>query len=423
MLRAVRIRGQSLNRLTVTQQSFSEPDQALVQELVYGALRRLPALGLIADHLLARPLKGQDAALYDLILIGLYQLGFTQIPPHAAVSATVEAARLLGRPHLVGLINALLRRFLREREWLLAWVAEQPQGRWPYPDWLRERLQADWPDDWEAILEASQGRPPMALRVNPLKGSREQYLAELIESGIEASPIAELPTGILLDRPCPASTLPGFAEGRVSIQDSGAQLAAELIAAEPGERVLDACVAPGGKAAAILERAGGKLELVAIDADAERLAVAEAMLKRLGLKAELWVADATAPQGPWTERPFDRILLDVPCSATGVMRRHPDIPWLRRPEDLSALAATQAQMLESIWPLLRPGGRLLYVTCSLFAAENEHQVAGFLERHPEARALPLAHPWGRPRPPGLQLLPTPGGHDGFFYALIERRAP
>ncbi|QIK37284.1 16S rRNA (cytosine(967)-C(5))-methyltransferase RsmB [Caldichromatium japonicum] len=400
----------------------SDADRALLQELVYGSLRHLVPLTCIADRLLDRPLKERDAELYDLILIGLYQLAFSQIPPHAVVSATVEAARTIGKPHLAGLVNALLRRFLREQADLLAWVMRQPEARWPYPAWLIEHLRTDWPDDWEAIVQASQGRAPMAVRVNPLRCSRADYLDTLAAAGIAARPIAELPTGILLDQPHLMRELPGWERGWVSVQDSGAQLAALLLAAPAGARVLDACAAPGGKTAAILEQARGELELIAMDHDPARLETAERLLKRLGLKAQLLVADAADPQGSWTERPFDRILLDVPCSATGVMRRHPDIPWLRRPKDIPALVATQARMLEAIWPLLRPGGRLLYATCSLFAQENEVQVADFVGRHPEAQVLLLCHPWGRPRPPGLQLLPRPGGHDGFFYALIAKAA-
>ncbi len=423
LLHAVRVHGQSLNRLRSGARGGQAVDYPLVQDLVYGSLRHLMMLSCLADHLLERPLKARDAEIYDLVLIGLYQLGFTQLPLHAAVSSTVEAARTLGKPHLVGLVNALLRRFMRERPNLLDWVARQPAARWPYPSWLIERLRLDWPDDWEAIIQASQGRAPMTLRVNPLRQERLAYLAKLESAGIPARAIPELPTGILLDQPCPMRDLPGWAEGWFSVQDSGAQLAAVLLDAQAGERVLDACAAPGGKTAAILEHAGGDLDLIAIDQDPARLATAQTLLRRLGLKARLLVADAANPQGQWTDRPFDRILLDVPCSATGVIRRHPDIPWLRRLEDISALAATQGRMLEAIWPLLRPGGRLLYATCTLLALENAQQVTDFLARHPEAQALPLNHPWGRSQPPGVQLLPTPGGHDGFFYALIEKTAP
>ncbi|BCU06547.1 16S rRNA (cytosine(967)-C(5))-methyltransferase RsmB [Allochromatium tepidum] len=423
-LHAVLDRGQSLTRvLQADRTPRSAADQALVQEMVYGALRLLPRLRLIAGRLLERPLKPRDGDLQALILIGLYQLGFMKTPSHAAVSATVEATRLLGKPRMAGLINALLRRFQREHEALPAWIDTQPESRWLFPDWLLERLRADWPDDWESIVSVCNERAPMALRVNPLRGTRADALAELEAAGIGAQAIDGLDTGVLLDQPCAMRELPGFDTGRVSIQDSGAQLAARLLDAQPGERVLDACAAPGGKTAAILERAGNALDLVAIDSDAVRLATVGTTLDRLGLSAQVLVGDAADPHGDWTARPFDRILLDVPCSATGVIRRHPDIKWLRRPEDIRALAATQSRILDAIWPLLRPGGRLLYATCSLLAEENEHQVDAFLARRADARVLDPATDWGRPRPPGRQLLPTTQGHDGFFYALLAKDAP
>jgi 16S rRNA (cytosine967-C5)-methyltransferase len=422
-LQAVLDRGQSLTRVLQTDRTPRLPaDQALVQEMVYGALRLLPRLRLIAGRLLERPLKPRDSDLQALILIGLYQLGFMKTPSHAAVSATVEATRLLGKPRMAGLVNALLRRFQREREALLDWTDTRPESRWLFPDWLIEQLRADWPDDWESIVLASNARAPMTLRVNPLRGTRADYLAELEAAGIGAGAIDGLATGVRLDQPRATRDLPGFDAGRVSVQDSGAQLAAQLLDAQPGARVLDACAAPGGKTAAILERAGGRLDLVAIDSDATRLATVGATLDRLGLSAQVCVADAADPRGDWTARLFDRILLDVPCSATGVIRRHPDIKWLRRPEDTTALASTQSRILDAIWPLLRPGGRLLYATCSLLAAENERQVTAFLARQHEARARALNIDWGRDRAPGRQLLPTPDGHDGFFYAVLEKDA-
>ncbi|MBK1718219.1 16S rRNA (cytosine(967)-C(5))-methyltransferase RsmB [Thiocystis violacea] len=420
-LHAVRDRGQSLTRvLQDDRQSRSSADQALVQEMSHGALRVLPRLTAISQRLLDHPLKPRDLDLHALILIGLYQLTAMKTPPHAAVSATVEAARLIGKPRQAALVNALLRRFLREREELLAWADEQPEARWLFPDWLLSRLRHDWPEDWESIVTASNGRAPMALRVNPLRQDPAVYLAQLETAGIGARAIAGTRTGLLLDRPRPTRDLPGFEAGLVSIQDSGAQLAAQLLDARPGQRVLDACAAPGGKTAAILERAGNDLDLVAIDQDEARLLTVRSTLARLGLTAEVILDDAADPRGDWTQRPFDRILLDVPCSATGVIRRHPDIKWLRRASDIPTLAAAQSRMLEATWPLLRPGGQLLYATCSLLAEENHQRIADFLGRHPEAREIEAETDWGRARPHGRQLLPTPGGHDGFFYARLEK---
>ena len=420
-LHRVRDQGQSLTRVLQQPQAARTPaDQALIQEMTYGALRLLPRLEALAGRLLNRPVKTSDRDLEALILVGLYQLIAMKIPAHAAVSATVDASRLLGKPDKAPLVNALLRRFLRERETLLTEIEHEPGARWLFPDWLLTRLRRDWPADWERIVDASNERPPMALRVNRLRVSLSDYTDQLAVAGIAARPVPECGTGLILDRPRATRDLPGFERGLVSVQDSGAQLAAQWLDATPGQRVLDACAAPGGKTAAILERADNALDLIAIDSDASRLDSVRATLARLGLTASVIQADAAAPQGTWTERPFDRILLDVPCSATGVIRRHPDIKWLRRDRDIPELAAAQAAMLDAIWPLLAPGGRLLYATCSLLAEENHEQIAAYLSRQPEARERDLPTASGQTCPHGRQWLPTPGGSDGFYYALIER---
>jgi 16S rRNA (cytosine967-C5)-methyltransferase len=395
-------------------------DRALTQELVYGSLRLLPRLEAIAGLLLHHPVRPADRDLEALILVGLYQLTGMGTPDHAAVAATVEAARLIGKPDKAALVNALLRRFIRERETLVAEVMTLPSARWLFPEWLLSALRHDWPEDWEAIVEASNGRGPMSLRVNRLRGDRQAYAARLAAEGLTARPIPGTETGLTLDRPIPARELPGFGEGLVSIQDGGAQLAATLLAAAPGERVLDACAAPGGKTAAVLEHADDALDLVALDQDATRLKTLRENLERLGLHARVVRGDAAEPLGDWARGPFDRILLDVPCSATGVIRRHPDIKWLRRAEDVTALSALQARMLDATWDLLAPGGRLLYATCSLLAAENHEQVAAFLARTPDAHESPIPATWGVARPHGRQLLPTPGGTDGFYYAVIDK---
>lgn len=420
----VRDRGQSLTRVLYDQRGARSPaDQALAQEMTYGTLRMLPRLEALCALLLERPLKASDRDLECLILVGLYQLAAMGTPAHAAVSATVEAARLMGKRHKAALVNALLRRFQREQLALLETVMQQPRARWLFPDWLMERLQQDWPHDWEAILTASNARAPMALRVNRARIELADYARQLAADAITARPIVGLDAALMLDTPRATRDLPGFADGLVSVQDSGAQLAAQLLDAQPGQRVLDVCSAPGGKTAAILERVGGDLAMVAIDQDPTRLETVRAMLSRLGLSAEIHAGDAADPQGQWSTRSYDRILLDVPCSATGVIRRHPDIKWLRRDGDIDALAAVQAQMLEAIWPLLATGGRLLYATCSLLAVENHRQIAAFLERCPDAVELCLPSTWGRKMPHGRQLLPTSGSHDGFFYALLEKRSP
>jgi 16S rRNA (cytosine967-C5)-methyltransferase len=339
------------------------------------------------------------------------------------VAATVEATRLLGKPDKAALVNALLRRYLRERETLDEETRQLPSARWLFPEWLLAALRQDWPERWESIVAASNERPPMSLRVNRLRTDRRAYAGRLAEAGIAARPIAGSESGLILDRPLPTRELPGFAEGLVSVQDGGAQLAARLLDARPGERVLDACAAPGGKTAAILERTGEGLDLVAIDSEPERLVTLKENLARLGLAARVERGDATAPRGDWTETRFDRILLDVPCSATGVIRRHPDIKWLRRASDISALCELQGRILDAVWPLLVPGGRLLYVTCSLLAAENQDQVAAFLARTPDAAPFPLEGDWGIQLAQGRQLLPVQGGSDGFYFALLGRTLP
>ncbi len=398
-------------------------DRALTQELIYGTLRVLPRLEALVGFLLNHPVKPGDRDLEALILVGLYQLAVLDTPEHAAVAATVEATRFLGKPDKAALVNALLRRFLREREDLLAQAERLPSARWLFPEWLLGALRRDWPEHWEAIVAASNERPPMSLRVNRLRTDRRAYASLLAEAGIASRPIPETELGLMLDRPVPAATLPGFDMGLVSVQDGGAQLAAQILDARPGQRVLDACAAPGGKTANLLERAGGDLDLVAIDSEPKRLETVRETLARLGLSARIERGDAALPQGDWASPAFDRILLDVPCSATGVIRRHPDIKWLRRAADIPGLSEMQGRILDAVWPLLAPGGRLLYVTCSLLAAENQDRIGAFLARRADARELPIAAHWGLGCTHGRQLLPTPGGSDGFYFALLGKDGP
>jgi len=398
-------------------------DRALVQELSYGTLRLLPRLEALAAALMHKPLKPGEGDLEALILVGLYQLIATRIPPHAAVAATVAAARTLGRPWAAGLVNALLRRYEREKDTLEAALAEDPRVRWLFPDWLLRRLQAAWPDCWQAICDASNTQPPMSLRINRLRTDRRDYAARLAELGITARPLPYTETGLTLDTPVPTARLPGFDAGLVSVQDGGAQLAAALLDPHPGERILDACAAPGGKTAHLLELADNDLDLIALDLEPLRLARVVEGLARLGLSARTSIGDAAAPEGDWAQGPYQRILLDVPCSATGVIRRHPDIKWLRRDADIPRLAAQQGRILDAVWPLLASGGTLLYVTCSLLPEENEDQVSAFLTRTRDACIDPIAAPWGQVRGPGHQILPETGGMDGFFFARVRRALP
>ncbi len=400
-----------------------ERDRPLVQELSYGALRLLPRLRAIAAQLLSKPLKPEDGDLEALILIGIYQLLATRIPPHAAVASSVAATRVLGKGWAAKLVNALLRRFQRERDTLLAQADKREETRWLFPTWLLDRLQTEWPQDWQEIVAASNIQAPLWLRVNRLAGDREAYLRQLAAAGIAAQLAPHAPQGLVLDQPLPMARLPGFAAGQVSIQDANAQLAAPLLGVRPGERVLDVCAAPGGKTAHLLELADGQLELTAVDIDPQRLDRIRDNLQRLSLAATLLVGDATEPRGDWTHGTYDRILLDVPCSATGVIRRHPDIKWLRRPGDIEALCARQAKMLDAIWPLLAPGGTLVYVTCSLLPDENERQIRAFLSRHDDASEVPILEDWGLARTSGRQTLPMVGGGDGFYFARLCKATP
>ena len=424
-MHAVRVEGRSLTvALAAAAGAVPARDQALLQELCYGTLRLLPRLEALLAILLSRPLRRADWILNALMAVALYQLVATRIPAHAAVAATVDATRTLGKPRAAGLVNAALRRFLREQDALLARVGSDPADPALFPDWLVGRLKAAWPDHWRRIVAVSNQHPPMALRVNTIRRERAAYAAELTDAGIAARTLPGLPAALLLEQPVPALRLPGFADGLVSVQDASAQLAALLLDPQPGERVLDACAAPGNKTAHLLEHAGGDLKVTAVDVDAERLAPLKENLARLGLSAAVLAADARAASLDWPGAPYDRILLDAPCSATGVVRRHPDIKYLRRDADIATLAATQDAILAALWGLLRPGGRLLYATCSVLPDENRERIAAFLAAHQDAGEVSLSLPTSIadavPCTPGVQLLPTAGGGDGFYYALLER---
>lgn len=388
------------------QQLGTPGERGALQDIVYGSLRQFGRLDAWLAALLERPLT--DPQLGWLLRVALYQLAYTRAPAHAVVHNAVSAA---GQGWRRGLANAVLRSFQRRRAELDALADTQPGARWSHPDWWIARLQADYPDRWQGILEASLLHPPFTLRVNGRHGDVADYLRRLNEAGLPAHRTG--PDAVTLERALPVHELPGFDAGDVSVQDAGAQWAARLLDAQPGERVLDACAAPGGKTGHILERAD--VDLVALDADATRLARVQENLDRLALAATLIEGDAADPDGWWDGRPFDRILADVPCSASGVVRRNPDIKWLRRPDDIAQFSAQQAVMLEALWRLLAPGGTLLYATCSIFHEENEGQVRAFLARHTrDAERCPLPEPLS-----DGQLLPS-AEHDGFFYALLRK---
>lgn len=420
VLKEVLEQGRSLSAaLPANLTKADEGERSLTQELSYGVLRYYPQLDALAAQLLDKPLKAKDSDVQLLILLGLYQILYMRIPDHAAVSETVDVTKALKKPWARGLVNALLRRFLREREVLMAGLESDPEARYAHPGWLIASLQLAWPEDWPRVLTANNEHPPMTLRNNARQGDRDAYIKDLATAGIEACPAPHTRDGIQLAQAVGVERLPGFAEGRVSVQDGAAQLAAELLMAQAGEHILDACAAPGGKLAHVLEATPGA-EVLAVDVDPQRVARIEDNLQRLQLKARVVTADVADTAAWWDQRPFDRILLDAPCSATGVIRRHPDIKHLRRAEDIAQLARLQASILDALWPTLRIGGRLLYVTCSIMAEENHQQIAAFLAHHKDARELPLEVPWGHACEAGRQILPGEDGMDGFYFALLEK---
>ena len=418
---AVLAQGRSLKaELARVLPGIADPrDRALLEAICFTVLRHLRRYNHVLGAWMQRPLRQRDAELHYLLLAGLAQLDALKLSPHAAVGATAEAARELGRSAQVGLVNALLRRALRE-----PWP-ENPQAevRHSHPDWLLHALGRAFPGEVEAIAQANNAPAPMWLCVNTKQLSRADYLAQLQAAGIEAS-APEWPTAALrLATPRSPETLPGWQEGAAWIQDGAAQLAVEALAPAPDACVLDACAAPGGKTAQLACMLGAGGSLLAIDIDARRLRRVAGTLARLRIESpriELRAGDATHAETYADERRFDAILLDAPCSATGIIRRQPDIKWHRRAEDVGALAALQARLLDALWPRLAPGGRLLYATCSLLPEENAQQVEAFLARTPSARVLPLDARYGRESGPGRQRLPGEEGMDGFYYALLGR---
>ena len=398
----------------------ADRDKALTQAMAYGVLRWFWRLDWLLSQLLQTPLKKRDTDIQSSLLLGLYQLLEMRIPDHAAVAETVKLANQLKKAWAKKLINGVLRNFLRHRDSLLASMQRHVVARTAHPQWLLSQLQHDWPQQWEAITAANNANPPMCLRVNTTLHDRASYLARLTENGIKATTANHTEAGLVLAEPLSVTRLPDFAQGAVSVQDAAAQLAAQLLNVQAGDRVLDACAAPGGKTAHILERQPRLAELLALDLSPERLQRVDDNLKRLGLHATILAGDASQPSSWWDQRPFDRILLDAPCSASGVIRRHPDIKLLRRVDDLSQLARLQTQILNALWPLLKSGGILLYATCSVLQQENSQQIQHFLTTHDDARLVPINAAWGHEQQAGRQILPGEDGMDGFFYACIHK---
>lgn len=375
-----------------------------VQDLVYGSLRAFGRGDFFLSRLLEKPLAVDEVR--ALLLVALYRLETRPDAAHTVVDQAVSAAGEILHGKFRGLVNAVLRSFLRQQASLTADVAADPVALAQHPGWWLAQLQAAWPDDWQRIVDAGNQAPPMGLRVNRRRISRDDYLRQLTAVDIAAHPVGE--DGLALLKPQPVDRLPGFFDGLVSVQDPGAQRAAEILAPAAGSRVLDACAAPGGKTAHLLERAD--LDLLALDLKPARCRRVEEGLGRLHLSARVEAADCAKLDVWWDGRPFDAVLADVPCTASGVVRRNPDAKWLRRPEDVASFAGTQARILDALWQVLRPGGRLLYATCSVFPEENSVQVRNFLGRQ---TAAGIVHE--------EQLLPD-AECDGFYYCLLEKRA-
>lgn len=451
----VAIHGQSLDALFASESGGSAQERGLLRTLCYDSIRWYVRLDALLQRLLTRPGQPLDPELRALAIVGLCQLCYSDVPPHAAVAETVNATRVLRQPRAAGLINAILRRCQRDGAKLAAIIDTDMAIRTAHPRWLVDRLARDWPEtaapspghpDVGSILAANNQRPPFWLRVNRLRVSAADYGERLRAVGLEVIDSRDQGHTLLLARAVDVNELPGFRDGLVSVQDAAAQLAAPLLAPLPGDRILDACAAPGGKTCHLLELQPGIEELVAVDVSKERLARVRDNLQRLGLAATVVAGDAAEPAAWWDGRAFDKILLDVPCSATGVIRRHPDIKLLRRADDIAALAERQRQLLERAWSMLKPGGRLVYASCSVLRAETTEVVAAFLRSNPDARdttaadlqALGLSFAGagsgpGQPIAPGTGSIGLPagvdaageavagtGGLDGFYYAGLEK---
>ncbi len=405
-------------------ENVDDTERSLLQQLCFGCCRWQPQLQSILNRLLEKPLKPKDSDIHALLLLGLYQLQYLRTPDHAAISATVDACRTLKKGWAEKLVNGVLRRFQREKDQLLAALDNSPAFVTAHPNWLRKQICNHWPDQASDIFTANNAHPPMTIRVSRSQVSREQTLQQLAESKIEAQATCFSSDGIQLAKAVDVFDLPGFSEGHLSVQDEAAQLAADLMQLQGGERVLDACCAPGGKTGHLLE-VGDTLtkplqEVIALDLEQRRLARVEENLARLKRSATLICADGQATEQWWDGKSFDRILLDAPCSATGVIRRHPDIKILRNATDIAKLAALQLALLKALWATLKPGGRLVYATCSVLPTENTEVIEAFLKHQKDAQHDPIDADWGVSQTCGRQLFPQKQGHDGFYYACLNK---
>jgi 16S rRNA (cytosine967-C5)-methyltransferase len=415
--------GRSLNQaLPEGLAQFSDRrERNFTQNLVLGTLRWQYRLEAIRSHLLKKKLKAKDEDVNQLILLGLYQILYMETPEHAAVSETVALVPKLKKPWAKALMNGVLRTFLRDKEAICAEVDLKPAFRYAHPQWMVKELRKAYPNEWEKVLAANNEIASLTLRVNTIQQTREALLLKLSEADIAAEihPIA--PQGIVLLQGVDITSLPTYEEGGFSVQDPAAQQAANILDPQPGERILDACAAPGGKTTHLLELSNNEAKVFALEKEPERLDRLAENLHRLELEAEYQAGDASLPETWWDGQLFDKILLDAPCSATGIIRRHPDIKWHRTEEDIEEVASLQAEILKALWPLLKPGGKLLYATCSILPQENTLQMQHFLAEESTAKEIPIEAAWGQESDtPGRQILPGTFGMDGFFYCLLEK---
>lgn len=400
--------------------ALSAPDQGLLQLLCFGTCRHFFSVNALTKMMLDKPLPEQARPVQAALWVGLYQLAHTEMAEHAVIHETVEAVKQLKQDKYASVVNAILRRFQREKSELMEQLQQSDVPRFDHPKWLIKMLSKSWPDRWQSICEDANVPGPMTLRVNTHSQDRDQYSGLLSDASIEHANGKYALTSIYLDHPSSVGQLPNFDQGAVSVQDEAAQLAAAILDPQPGEYILDACCAPGGKTCHILEYTNNQANVVALDADATRLKRVQENLDRLSLSANVLQGEAQSPEEWWDGTPFDRILLDVPCSATGVIRRHPDIKLLRQREDIDNLATLQQEILQTAWGMLKPGGQLLYATCSILPLENHKNIEAFLSSQADAKLTTLELSTGLDTGFGHQLFPQQQGHDGFFYALLTK---
>jgi 16S rRNA (cytosine967-C5)-methyltransferase len=422
ILRDVLQKNKSLNVIQHYKTKLPTSDHALIQELSFGVMRYYEQLSTILKQLMKKPLKAKDSDIKALLLIGIYQLIYSKMPAHAIVSSTVDATKNLKKPWAKGLVNGILRNFQRESSTILASTEHNLSATHHFPEWLLNKITQTWPDHWQQITDASAQRPPMTLRVNHKKTTTEAYQQNLTDINISTDINTIVPSALTLKIPTKVSALPNFFEGYSSVQDAGAQLAAKLLQIEPNQRILDACAAPGGKTGHIAEQESSTVCL-ALDSDLSRTERIDENLQRLEVTEQVHVihADANQVDQWWDKQQFHRILLDAPCSATGVIRRHPDIKFLRQENDIAGLVQQQKSLLKNLWPLLKTNGILLYCTCSILTEENDQQITSFLAEHTDAIERPIEQSWGHKVSVGRQILPGENNMDGFYYAMLKKQ--